>query len=155
MRLNTYTADPGGTKRLAGWSEHLSRGPLSPRIRTLVEARVSQINGCAFCLAMHTEEARAADVPQAMLDSLAAWRDDDAYDDDERAALELSEAMTRLADGGKVNDDVWARVTERFDDATVAALVQVIAMINAYNRINVATRRSAQEFAAWHAAGHV
>src|SRR5205814_4921892 len=81
MRLNTYAVDSGGTKRLSAWSEHLTRGPLSPRLRTLLEARVSQINGCAFCLAMHTEEARAAEVPQAMLDSLAAWRDDAAYTD--------------------------------------------------------------------------
>lgn len=155
MRLNTYAADPAGAKRLSGWSEHLVRGPINARIRALVDARVSQINGCAFCLAMHSADARAASVTQEQLDSLAAWRDDDSYAADERAALDLSEAMTRLADGGRVTDEIWARAAECFDEDALAALVQGIALINAYNRINVATRRSAQEYAEWRAVGLV
>src|SRR5437588_3674727 len=109
MRLNTYQIDPGGYQRLLAWNEHLASGPLDPALRALVEARASQINGCAFCLAMHSDEARHAGVAQEKLDTLAGWRDDPAYGDRERAALELTEQMTRLGDGPGVSDDAWQR----------------------------------------------
>ncbi|HMV75928.1 MAG TPA: carboxymuconolactone decarboxylase family protein, partial [Microthrixaceae bacterium] len=94
MRLNSYEGDPGGHKRLIGWAEHLDRGILPKELRALVETRVSQINGCAFCLAMHTDEGRTAGLPQAKLDTVAAWRDDPTFTDRERAALDLAETMT-------------------------------------------------------------
>ena len=156
MRFDVPGADSAGYKRLLAWNTHLDRSPLSASIRALVETRVSQINGCAFCLAMHTDEARHAGVSQAKLDTLAAWRDDPAFTEDEAAALELAEATTRIADGGGVPDDTWDRARKQFDDATLAALIEVVAIINAFNRINVATERSAAayaEFAARRATG--
>ncbi len=145
MRLDTYSTDPSGAKQLIGWSTHLARG-LDPALRALVEARASQINGCAFCLAMHHDEARQAGVAQEKLDTLAGWRDDPAYDERERAALGLTEAMTRLADSGGVPEDVWARARAALDDRELATLVQVVAAINAFNRINVTTGRSAADY---------
>ena len=146
MRLNTYRADPEGQKRLLAWNDHLAHTTLPPSLRALVETRVSQINGCGFCLAMHTDEARRAGVAQSTLDVIAAWRDSTAFSEEERAALALAEAMTRLADGGRVDDAVWDAAGQAFDDAALAALVQVIALINAFNRINVATERSAEDY---------
>lgn len=146
MRVNTYAVDGTGYKRLLAWNQHLAGGPVEPSLRALIETRVSQINGCSFCLAMHTDEGRRAGVPQAKLDTVAAWRDDASFTDRERAALELAEAMTRIADGGRVPDDVWERADEAFDEAELAALVQVVALINAFNRINVTTERTAQDY---------
>ena len=149
MRLNTYGADPTGYQRLLAWNEHLASGPLDAGLRAIVEARASQINGCAFCLAMHSDDARNAGVEQLKLDALAAWHDVNAFDQRERAALALTEAMTRLADGGRVDDTTWAAAREHFDDESLASLVEVIALINAFNRINVATERTAEDYVAY------
>lgn len=146
LRLDTYTIDPSGAKKLIAWATHLSTG-LDPVLCALVEARASQINGCAFCLAMHFDEARKSGVPQAKLDTLAGWRDDPAYSERERATLELTEEMTRLADGRGVSDETWQRARAALDDRELATLVQLVAAINAFNRINVATGRSATEYA--------
>ncbi len=147
MRLNVPSTDATGYKRLLAWNTHLEHSPLSAALRAVVDVRASQVNGCAFCLAMHCDDARRAGVPQAKLDTLAAWRDDPSFTEEEAAALELTEAMTRLADGGRVDDATWERARKQFDDDALAALVQVIALINAFNRMNVATERSAAAYA--------
>jgi AhpD family alkylhydroperoxidase len=149
MRLNTPRTDPDGYRRLLAWNDHLAAGPIEPGLRALVEARASQINGCAFCLAMHLDEARTAGVDQFKLDALAAWRDVAAFDDRERAALALTESMTRLADAGGVPDDVWEAAREQFDEAALASLVELVALINAFNRINVTTERTAEDYLAY------
>ena len=149
MRLNIYGADPQGFQRLLDWNDHLARGPVEPALRALVEARASQINGRAFCLAMHLDEAREAGVEQIKLDALAAWRDVTSFDERERAALRLTETMTRVADRGTIDDAVWEAARAQFDDASLAALVQIVALINAFNRINIATERTAEEYGAY------
>jgi AhpD family alkylhydroperoxidase len=149
MRLNTYRTDPDGHHRLLAWNEHLARGPIEPGLRALVEARASQINGCAFCLAMHLDEGRKAGVESIKLDALAAWRDVSSFDRRERAALALTEEMTRLADRGHVDDAAWQAAREEFDDASLAALIQIVALINAFNRINVTTGRTAEDYLAY------
>jgi AhpD family alkylhydroperoxidase len=146
MRLNAYRTDPDGYRRLLAWNDHLATGPIEPGLRALVEARASQINGCAFCLAMHLDEGRQAGVDQLKLDALAAWRDVESFDDRERAALSLTESMTRMADGSGIPDDVWQAATGQFDEPALAALVQIVALINAFNRINVTTGRSAEAY---------
>ena len=145
MRINTYGVDPEGYRRLLAWNEHLV-GSLPVTLRTLVEVRVSQINGCAFCLAMHADEARREGVPQQTLDVVAAWRDAAVFSKEERAGLALAEDMTRLGDGRRVDPDVWAAAEACFDDATLSALVQVVALINAFNLINVTTERTDEEY---------
>src|SRR5436305_8003522 len=117
MRLNAYRADAEGYQRLLAWNTHLTRGPLDASLRAIVEARASQINGCAFCLAMHLDEAREAGVDQIKLDALAAWRDVASFDARERAALALTEAMTRLAERGGVEAEVWAAARDQVEDA--------------------------------------
>jgi AhpD family alkylhydroperoxidase len=144
-----YRVDPEGYQRLLAWNDHLSDGTVDASLRALVEARASQINGCAFCLAMHLDEARAAGVDQLKLDALAAWRDVRSFDARERAALALTEAVTRLADDGRIDDAVWNAAREQFDDTALTTLVQVIALINAFNRINVTMERSAEDYAAY------
>jgi len=149
MRLQTNQIDPVGFQRLVAWNDHLAAGPLEPGLRALVEARASQINGCAFCVVMHLDEAREAGIEQIKVDGLAAWRDVRAFDARERAALALTETVTRLADGNGVSDAIWEVAREQFDDAELTSLVQVIALINAFNRINVTTERAAEDYAAY------
>jgi AhpD family alkylhydroperoxidase len=108
-------------------------------LRDLVALRASQINGCAFCLDMHWKDLRAAGESEERLYSLDAWRESPLYSDRERAALELCEAMTLLADG-HVPDAVWERAGGAFDEDELAQLVLSISAINAWNRLNIATR---------------
>jgi AhpD family alkylhydroperoxidase len=112
---------------------------LDPTITHLVEMRASQMNGCAFCLDMHSKDARAAGEDEARLHLLAAWRESPAYSERERAALALTEAMTVLERGG-VPESIWDEATARFDEEELAALVIKIAAINTWNRLQIATK---------------
>jgi AhpD family alkylhydroperoxidase len=112
---------------------------LDRRLHDLVSLRASQINGCAFCLDMHWQDARAAGESEARLYGLDAWRESPLYDERERAALELCEAMTRVAES-HVPDAVWERASAAFDAEELAQLLFAITAINAWNRINIATR---------------
>ena len=108
-------------------------------VRELVKVRVSQINGCGYCLHMHTQEARAAGVSQEQLDVVAAWRESPAFDDRERAALGWAEALTRVADGEPEDAD-YAPLAATFDEREQAELTLVITTINAWNRFAVGFR---------------
>jgi AhpD family alkylhydroperoxidase len=112
----------------------------------LVKIRASQINGCGMCLDMHTKEATKAGETAVRLHLVAAWREATVYTEAERAALELAEQGTRIADGIGVSDDVWANVTKHYDEEQQGALVALVAIINAYNRMNVITRVPAGDY---------
>jgi AhpD family alkylhydroperoxidase len=113
----------------------------------LVKLRASQINGCGFCTDMHTKEALRAGESQQRLNLVAAWREATVFTEAERAALELAEQGTRIADAaGGVTDEVWANVAKHYDDDQLIALVTVIALINAYNRMNVMIRQPAGDY---------
>jgi AhpD family alkylhydroperoxidase len=107
--------------------------------RDLIALRASQINGCAFCIDMHWKDARAAGESEERLYSLLAWRESPLYDDRERAALALCEAMTLLTDG-HVPDDVWEQARNAFAEEELAQLVFAITAINAWNRLMIAAR---------------
>jgi AhpD family alkylhydroperoxidase len=113
----------------------------------LVKIRASQINGCAGCLDMHTKDAAHAGETAVRLNLVAAWREATVFTEAERAALELTEQGTRLADApGGVSDEVWANAAKHFDDEQLGALVCLIALINTYNRLNVITRQPAGDY---------
>ena len=113
----------------------------------LVEIRASQINGCAVCLDMHTKDAAHAGETQVRLNLVAAWREATVFNEAERAALELAEQGTRLADdAGGVTDEAWANAAKHYDEDQLAALVSLIAGINAWNRLNVITQRPAGDY---------
>ena len=113
----------------------------------LVKLRASQINGCGFCTDMHIKDALHAGESQQRLNLVAAWREAKVFTDAERAALELTEQGTRIADAaGGVTDDAWANAAKYYDDEQLAALVTVIAIINAYNRMNVIVRQPAGDY---------
>jgi len=113
----------------------------------LVKIRASQINGCAGCLDMHTKDAEHAGESPVRLNLVAAWREATVFTDAERAALELTEQGTRIADAaGGVTDDAWAKAAKHYDEEQLGALVCLIALINTYNRLNVITRQPAGDY---------
>ncbi|GHB62457.1 carboxymuconolactone decarboxylase family protein [Streptomyces umbrinus] len=113
----------------------------------LVKVRASQINGCGFCTDMHIKDAVAAGETQQRLNLVAVWREAKVFTDAERAALEIAEQGTRIADAaGGVPDDAWARATKYFDEDQLAALISLLAIINAYNRINVINQQPAGDY---------
>jgi len=108
----------------------------------LIETRASQINGCSVCLDMHSRELKAEGEPDERVFMVGAWREAPYFSDAERAALALTEAATRLADrSDPVPDDVWEEAARHYDESQLAGLVIAIASINAWNRINAATRQ--------------
>jgi AhpD family alkylhydroperoxidase len=119
----------------------------------LVKLRASQINGCAVCTDMHTKEAAHAGESQVRLNLVAAWREATVFTEAERAALELAEQGTRIADAaGGVTDEAWANAAKHYDEDQLVALVALIAGINAWNRLNVITRQPAGDYqpGQWH-----
>jgi AhpD family alkylhydroperoxidase len=113
----------------------------------LVKIRASQINGCAACTDMHTKDAGHAGESSVRLNLVAVWRDAKVFTEAERAALELTEQGTRIADGaGGVADEAWANAAQHFDDDQLAALVCLIALINTYNRMNVISAQPAGDY---------
>ena len=113
----------------------------------LVKIRASQINGCGFCTDMHTKDAAHAGETAQRLHLVAAWREATVFTDAERAALELAEQGTRIADAsGGVTDEAWAQAAKHFDEEQLLALISLIALINAYNRVNVINRQPAGDY---------
>jgi AhpD family alkylhydroperoxidase len=125
----------------------LHNSALPAATQELVKLRASQINGCGFCTDMHIKDALQAGESQHRLNLVAAWREANVFTEAERAALELAEQGTRIADAaGGVSDDVWAHAAKHYDDEQLAALVTVIAIINAYNRMNVIVQQPAGDY---------
>ena len=124
--------DNAATKELDGVD-------FDPRLRELVRVRASQLNGCAYCIDMHTKDARAIGESEQRLYALPAWRETPYFSERERAALAFAEAVTLQADD-HVPDEAWRAVAEHFDDGELAALVSLIVTINAWNALSVSTR---------------
>lgn len=109
--------------------------------RMLVHLRASQINGCSFCVGMHAQELKKEGESDDRIFSVAAWRDTPYFNDAERAALALTEAVTRLADrADAVPDDVWEEATRHYGEKELAALIVSISLINVWNRLNASVR---------------
>ena len=127
-----------GVRRLAALQEYVSE-TVDRTLLELVKIRASQINGCAYCIDMHTKDAAAYGETQQRLHGLVAWHECPYYTDRERAALEWTEAVTLVADTG-VPDDVYEHVSAHFNDKELSDLTLAIAAINAWNRLAVAAR---------------
>ncbi|MFB7494427.1 carboxymuconolactone decarboxylase family protein [Streptomyces sp. NPDC056161] len=147
-RLNVL-ADPTVAKILKHFTaagKALGETSLPLATQELVKIRASQINGCGFCLDMHTKEAAAAGETAVRLSMVAAWREATVFTDAERAALELTEQGTRIADSAGVTDEVWANAAKHYDEEQLTALVSLIALINSFNRLNVIVRQPAGDY---------
>ncbi|MEY9889652.1 AhpD family alkylhydroperoxidase [Catenulispora sp. MAP12-49] len=149
-RINTFATPTGAkfAKYLIGAGRALHEGSVPSATLHLVDIRASQINGCGFCLDMHTKDATAAGETAERLNLVAAWREAGCFTDAERAALELAEAGTRLADGTGVSDEVWENAAKHYDEDQLATLVGQIALINAFNRGNILVKQPAGDYVA-------
>lgn len=140
QRISIRDVDPSVYKAIGALSAYVARGTLGKGLCSLIDIRASQINGCAWCLDMHTQEAREAGISQRQIDLLAAWHEAPSlFSPREQAALALTDAVTLISDGG-VDDDVWDAVKGEFDDKEIIELLTAISTINVYNRLNVSVR---------------
>ncbi|MFC4507117.1 MULTISPECIES: carboxymuconolactone decarboxylase family protein [Streptomyces] len=137
---------PKIVKHLVSTDKVLTDSTLPKATQELVKIRASQINGCAGCLDMHTKDAALAGETPVRLHLVAAWREATVFTDEERAALELAEQGTRLADGSGVTDEAWANAAKYYDEEQLTALVSLIALINAFNRLNVILRQPGGDY---------
>lgn len=134
-------------KHIISAGKVVSDSTLPAATQELVKIRASQINGCGFCTDMHTKEAAHAGETSVRLNLIAAWREATVFTEAERAALELTEQGTRIADAaGGVTDEAWANAAKHYDEDQLAALVSLIALINAFNRVNVAVQQPAGDY---------
>jgi AhpD family alkylhydroperoxidase len=132
---------PDAMKAMHALQKSTDDAGLSDVTRELVHLRASQINGCSVCVGMHAAALKKSGQTDDRLFSVAAWRDTPYFTDAERAALALTEAMTRLADkGDPVPDDIWNEAAKHYDERALAALLVSIAGINVWNRLNAAVR---------------
>jgi AhpD family alkylhydroperoxidase len=136
MRVDYRVQFPKGVAALVRLEEALRESPLEPALLELVRVRASQINGCAYCLAMHTSDARARGEHQVRLDTVAAWRETPFFTEREQAALAWCESLTDLAHAG-VSDEDYARVEAVFSPQDVTALTFAVVAINCWNRLAV------------------
>lgn len=145
QRMDIPKTDPAAYQPMYALEKYIHGGTLGEQLLSLVKLRSSQLNGCAYCLAMHSDEARAAGVDQRKVDVLAGWHEAPAvYTDRERAAIALTEEVTLIHDNG-VTDEVWQQVTEQFSDKERAELLMAVSAINVWNRLAIATRMDLPE----------
>ena len=138
-RLNPFKASPKGYQAMAALEHFVMSSGLERPLLELVKMRASQINGCAYCLDMHSKDARALGETEQRLYLLNAWRDSPFYSERERAALEWTEAITLIA-GHDVPDEVYERVSKQFSEEELANLTLAIATINSWNRLSIPFR---------------
>jgi AhpD family alkylhydroperoxidase len=148
-RLNLFDNPVAGKflNYLTSANNVVSDSTLPAATQELVRLRASQINGCGFCTDMHTKDAAHAGETSLRLNLVAAWREATVFTEAERAALELMEQGTRIADAaGGVTDEAWANAAKHHDEDQLAALVSLIALINAFNRVNVVVQQPAGDY---------
>ena len=148
-RLNAFASPIAShlVKYINSASRAITNSSLPAATQELVKIRASQINGCAFCTDMHTKDAAEAGETSVRLNLVAAWREATVFTDAERAALELTEQGTRIADAaGGVPEAVWENAAKYYDEEQLMALVGLVAIINTYNRMNVMLRVPAGDY---------
>jgi len=138
-RLDYAQTAPDGLKAMLGLEQYVRQSGLEPALRELVKIRTSQINGCAFCLDMHTKDARAAGETEQRLYALSAWRETPFFSERERAALAWTEAVTRVSES-HVPDETYETVRKHFADKELVDLTLAIVAINGWNRLAISFR---------------
>jgi len=150
-RIDVQRVSPRAIQAMLGLQQYVNSSSIEHTTLELVKMRASQLNGCAYCLDMHSKDARAAGETEQRLYLLDAWRESPFYSDRERAALEWTEALT-LVHETHVPDDVYARVREHFTEEELVDLSLAVVAINGWNRLNVAFRVEPGSYRPSHAA---
>ena len=150
QRLSYRQASPGAFEALLTTERQVHGSGLEPSLLELVKTRASQLNGCAWCLDMHTKDARALGETEQRLYLLSAWREAPCYSERERAALAWTEAVTQIAVAG-VPDELYAEARRHFDEKQLVDLTLAVVAINGWNRMNVAFRSEVGGYVSPHA----
>lgn len=137
-RINIITTEPSAYKAMSGLENYLKSSQLDPIHKELIKIRASQINGCAFCIDMHTKEARAAGETEQRIYLLNAWRETDLFTEEERAILALTEEITNIQN--QVSDNTYQKAAELFSETYLAQIVMAIVTINSWNRISITSQ---------------
>ena len=135
-RVKVDKSNTDAYRAMLGVERYLAQCQIEKPLLELIKLRVSQINGCAYCLDMHWKDARSAGETEQRLYGLPAWRDSPYYSERERAALRLAEELTRIADRS-IPEEVHEQAREQFDDQEIGDLVWAVAAINTWNRVNI------------------
>ena len=136
-RINIDKVEPTGYKAILGLEKFIESTPLTKKHKDLIKIRSSQINGCAFCIDMHTKDARKAGETEQRIYALNAWRDTPFFSEDERAILALTEEVTLIS--GHVKNETYAQAAKVLDETYLAQVILAIITINAWNRIGITT----------------
>lgn len=152
-RINAFEKGQGAMKALFGLGIYLAKSPVEKQLLDLVYFSVSQINGCAYCLDMHSKDLRALGETEQRLYMLDAWRESPFYTNRERAALAWAEAVT-VINPGRVPDDVYEEAIQYFSDTELIDLTLAVIAINSYNRVNIAFRTPAGGYVVGQHAAH-
>jgi len=141
-RVNVGAVSPNAYRAMLGLEKFIHESTIEPRIANVLKMRASQINGCAYCLDMHSKDARAEGETEQRLYGLDAWREAPYYSERERAALEWIEALTLITEG-HVPDEVYERVRRQFNESELVELSMIAVAINGWNRLAIAFRAEA------------
>ncbi len=139
QRINAFEKGQGALKAMLGIKTYLAKSSLEKNLLHLIDYRVSQINGCAYCLDMHSKDLRHEGESEQRIYLVSAWRETPLFTDRERAALEWAEAVTELGNG-HVPDEVFEKVKKEFSEEELIDLTLAVAAINTWNRLNIAFR---------------
>ncbi len=137
-RLDYKQASPDGIKALGGLAGYVAKN-VDARLRALLELRVSQINGCAFCVDLHSQQARTAGETQQRLDVLPVWHETEFFSEPERAALTWAEQVTRLGEE-PVPDELFDEMRRHFSEKEIVDITLVVVTMNAWNRLSITFR---------------
>ncbi|MDO1498828.1 carboxymuconolactone decarboxylase family protein [Euzebyella saccharophila] len=138
-RINIYQTQPEAFKGMFALEKFLTEGPLNKKQISLIKMRASQINGCAYCLAMHSKEALKAGESPERLHLLAAWKDSNEFINDEKVLLRMTEEITNIHENG-LTEETYQIATELFETSSLISIIMAIATINSWNRIAISTR---------------
>ena len=138
-RINVYELERNTYKAMQNMESYISNSQIPPLLRELIKIRASQINNCAYCIDMHTEEALKVGETQRRIFAISAWKESPLFTEEERAVLQLTEEITLIAKDG-VRDETYKKVLSFYDENEVAKIIMQIMVINSWNRIAVSTK---------------
>lgn len=139
MRIKINEIDPEAYRAMMGLENYIKESKLNPLLKELIKIRASQLNGCAFCVDMHTEDAIKSGESMRRIFALSVWHESHLFSEEERAVLQLTEEVTRISEKG-VTDETYNKVIELFGDKLTAQIIMIIVTINSWNRISVSTK---------------
>lgn len=139
MRIKINEIDPEAYRAMMGLENYIKESKLNPLLKELIKIRASQLNGCAFCVDMHTEDAIKSGESMRRIFALSVWHESHLFSEEERAVLQLTEEVTKISEKG-VTDETYNKVIELFGDKLTAQIIMIIVTINSWNRISVSTK---------------